>query len=140
MEPIIISQHLASFHSASDPSLVFLASSSSSRSHSFDLSKLPFSYSEALARPDAFVWQAAMERKKQSLKDMQAFEEVDLPSGAKTIGLKWVYDYKTDSDGKIILGTEKAHLVAQGFHQRPGQYDETYAPVAKMASVRILLA
>ena len=81
-----------------------------------------------------------MEREKQSLKDMQAFEEVDLPPGAKTIGLKWVYDYKTDSDGKIILGKEKARLVAQGFHQRPGQYDETYAPVAKMASVRILLA
>lgn len=58
----------------------------------------------------------------------------------KTIGLKWVYDYKTDSEGNIILGKEKARLVAQDFHQCPGQYDETYAPVAKMASVRIILA
>ena len=34
---------------------------------------------------------------------------------------------------------EKARVVAQGFNQRPGQYDETYAPVAKMASVCVLL-
>jgi hypothetical protein len=39
----------------------------------------------------------------------------------------------------IIRGKEKARLVAQGFNQRPGQYDETYAPVAKLSSVRILL-
>ena len=56
------------------------------------------------------------------------------------IGLKWVYDIKTDASGARIHGKEKAHLVAQGFNQRPGQYDETYAPVAKMASVWILLA
>ena len=41
--------------------------------------------------------------------------------------------------GNRIPGREKARLVAQGFNQRPGQYGETYAPVAKMASVRILL-
>ena len=71
---------------------------------------------------------------------MGAFEEVDLPAGEKTIGLKWVYDYKTDAEGKNIAGKEKARLVAQGFNQRPGQFDETYAPVAKITSVRILLA
>ena len=54
--------------------------------------------------------------------------------------MKWVYDYKTDADGKNIPGKEKARLVAQGFNQHPGQYDETYAPVAKITSVRILLA
>ena len=71
---------------------------------------------------------------------MGAFEEVDLPAGAKSIGLKWVYTFKTDAAGVNIPGKEKACLVAQGFNQRPGQYDETYAPVVKMASVRILLA
>ena len=71
---------------------------------------------------------------------MGAFEEADLPMGDRAIGLKWVYDRKTDANGMNIAGKEKARLVAQGFNQRPGQYDETYAPVAKMASVRILLA
>ena len=106
----------------------------------FDLSKIPLSYSEALARSDASIWQAAIDRERQSLQDMGAFEEVHLPPGARTVGLKWVFDRKTDLDGNNIPGKEKARLVAQGFNQRPGQFDETYAPVAKIASVRILLA
>ena len=106
---------------------------------SFDLSKAPSSYSEAMARSDAPVWRAAMDHERQSLFDMGAFEEADLPSGQKAIGLKWVYDFKTDALGAKIPGKEKARLVAQGFTQRPDQYGETYAPVAKMVSVRILL-
>jgi hypothetical protein len=118
----------------------FLSQAPSFRTpRTFDLSKVPSSYSEAMARPDASVWRAAMDREKQSLHDMNAFEEVDLPLGEKAVGLKWVYDYKMDPLGNKILGKEKARLVAQGFTQRPGQYDETYAPVAKMASVRVLL-
>jgi len=106
----------------------------------FNLAKEPSSYSEAIARPDAPAWRAAMAREEQSLKEMGAFEEVDLPPGQNTVGLIWVFANKTDADGVIISGKEKARLVAQGFSQRPGQFDETYAPVAKMASVRILLA
>ena len=102
--------------------------------------KFPLSYAEAVSHPDAPVWYAAMEREKASLLEMGAFVEEDLPKGAKTIGLKWVYAYKTDEHGTIIKGKEKARVVAQGFNQQPGQYDETYAPVAKMASICILLA
>ena len=93
-----------------------------------------------MARPDAQVWQDAMEREKESLREMGSFEEVELPHGEKTMGLIWVYAYKTDADGKVILGKEKAWVVAQGFSQRPGQFDKMYTPVAKIASVRILLA
>lgn len=39
-----------------------------------------------------------------------------------------------------IPGKEKARVVAQGFNQHPGQYDETYAPVPKMASIHVLLS
>ena len=105
----------------------------------FDLSQAPSSYSEAIARPDASVWRAAMDRERQSLIDMGSFEEAVLPPGQKAIGLKWVFAYKTDALGVPIPGKEKARLVAQGYSQRPGQYGETYAPVAKIASVRILL-
>ena len=109
-------------------------------SRPFDLSKPPSSYTEAVARPDAPIWHAAMDRERESLASMGAFEEVDLPKGERAVGLKWVYDIKTDANGDRIHGKEKARLVAQGFSQWPGQYDETYAPVAKLASVRILLA
>ena len=61
---------------------------------SFDLSKEPSSYSEAIAHPDASVWRAAMDRECQSLTDMGVFEEADLPPGERMIGLKWVYTYK----------------------------------------------
>ena len=106
----------------------------------FDLTKAPSSYSEAVARSDAPVWRAAMERERQSLLDMGAFEEAELPPGQRAVGLKWVFDFKTDALGVKIPGKEKACLVAQGYTQRPGQYGETYAPVAKIASVRVLLA
>ena len=148
LEPDILSQHFYFSPSSSfDPSfdspvpLVLKATAHSfSVPRTFDLSKEPSSAYEALARPDAPVWRAAMERERQSLIEMGAFEEADLLLGEKAVGLKWVYDYKTDAAGVKIPGKEKARLVAQGFSQRPGQYDETYAPVAKMASVRILLA
>ena len=106
----------------------------------FDESKMPSSYSEAIYRPDAPVWHAAMDCELRSLDEMGAFEEANLPPGDHAIGLKWVFDRKTDVNGVNIAGKEKARLVAQGFNQHPGQYGEKYAPVAKMASVWILLA
>ena len=127
-----------SFFSFSDPQVFKAFSPPFSRP--FDLTKPPSSYTEAIARPDAHIWHSAMDRERKSLADMKAFEEVELPKGERAIGLKWVFDIKTDAAGARIHGKEKARLVAQGFNQRPGQYDETYAPVAKMASVRILLA
>src|SRR6202522_3367621 len=138
LAPVVLWDPLAS--PASFSALRATAPMFPSKSLPFDLTKLPFSYSEVIACPDAPVWRAAMDCERQSLQDMGAFEEVDLSPGEQTIGLKWVYDRKTDVDGKNIPGKEKARLVAQGFNQRPGQYDETYAPVAKMSSVRILLA
>jgi hypothetical protein len=70
----------------------------------------------------------------------KAFERTYLPTGRKAIGVRWTYDYKYNSDGTVIRGKEKARLVAQGFSQRPEDYGETYAPVVKLVSVRILLA
>ena len=63
-----------------------------------------------------------------------------LPPGRKPIGVRWTYDYKYNPDGSIIRGKEKARLVAQGFSQRLEDYGETYAPVVKLTSIRILLA
>ena len=97
-------------------------------------------YSDAIARSNASIWHTAMAREKLSLEQMGAFEEVDLPEGQCAIGLKWVYAHKSDSDDANIQGKEKARLVAQGLNQWPGQYNDTYALVAKMTSVCVLLA
>ena len=64
---------------------------------------------------------------------------VPLPSGAVPITCKWVFKVKTKSDGSIER--YKAHLVARGFQQTQGiDYDETFAPVAHMTTIRTLIA
>jgi hypothetical protein len=64
---------------------------------------------------------------------------VDLPAGQKPIGLKWVYKLKKDSSGAIVK--HKARLVVKVYVQREGiDFDEVFAPVARLDSVRLLLA
>ena len=59
--------------------------------------------------------------------------------GEHIIGIKWIFHNKTDKEGNVIRN--KARLVAQGYSQMEGvDYDETFAPVARMESIRILLA
>jgi hypothetical protein len=65
------------------------------------------------------------------------WELADLPRGHNAITLKWVSKLKRDEAGAIIK--HKAHLVARGFVQREGiEFDDTFAPVARMESVRLL--
>nr|GEY02792.1 copia protein [Tanacetum cinerariifolium] len=55
------------------------------------------------------------------------------------IGTKWVFRNKLDKNG--IVSRNKARLVAQGYNQQEGiNYDETYALVARLEFIRILLA
>ncbi|GJS01771.1 retrovirus-related pol polyprotein from transposon TNT 1-94 [Tanacetum coccineum] len=67
------------------------------------------------------------------------WELVPLPISQSVTGTKWVFRNKLDENG--IVSRNKARLVAQGYNQQEGiDYDETYASVARLESVRILLA
>ena len=64
---------------------------------------------------------------------------VPRPKGKFVIGTKWVFKNKLDEDGKIIRN--KARLVAKGYSQEEGiDFDETYAPVARLEAIRLMLA
>ncbi|GJQ93752.1 putative ribonuclease H-like domain-containing protein [Tanacetum coccineum] len=64
---------------------------------------------------------------------------VDLPYEKKAIGTKWVYRNKKDERGIVVRN--KARLVAQGYRQEEGiDYDEVFAPVARIEVIRIFLA
>ena len=59
--------------------------------------------------------------------------------GYNVIGTKWVFRNKQDQDGIVVRN--KARLVAQGYTQVEGlDFGETYAPVARLEAIRILLS
>nr|GEX14503.1 copia protein [Tanacetum cinerariifolium] len=67
------------------------------------------------------------------------WELVPKPRNMKIIETKWVFRNKLDENG--VVSRNKARLVAQGYIQQEGiDYVETYAPVARLESIRILLA
>jgi hypothetical protein len=84
-------------------------------------------------------WRKAMEAEMNSIIENDTWELTDLPVGQKTIGLKWVFKIKKDPEGNVIK--HKARLVAKGYAQKQGvDFDEVFAPVARMDTVRLLLA
>ena len=84
-------------------------------------------------------WRRAMDEELGSIRDNETWSLVDLPNGQKAIGLKWVYKLKKDAEGKVIK--HKARLVAKGYVQEQGiDFEEVFAPVARMESVRLLIA
>ena len=96
----------------------------------------PTSFKEAAKEPH---WVQAMNQEIDSIKKNKTWDLVDFPSHKKSIGVKWVYKTKLNEKGQIEK--HKARLVAKGFSQQPStDYGETFTPVARLDTVRTLLA
>ena len=96
----------------------------------------PQFYYQVVSNPQ---WQAAMAAEIAALEANNTWTLIALLADKKSIGCKWVYKIKYKADGSIKR--HKARLVAKGFTQKDGiDYFETFSPVAKMVSVKVLLA
>ena len=96
----------------------------------------PTCYQEAAGDVD---WMAAMDSEMQSIIKNKTWDLVKLPAGHKPIGLKWVYKLKRNADGDVVK--HKARLVAKGYVQKKGiDYEEVFAPVARLDTVKLILA
>ena len=87
---------------------------------------------------DSSFWKKAINDEMDSLLSNGTWVLVDLPPSCKPIGCKWVFRRKYKTDGS--LQTSKARLVAKGFRQKRVDYFDTYAPVARITSIRVLFA
>lgn len=99
----------------------------------------PETVKEAKSRNDWPQWKSAIQFEYESLVKNKTWTVCDLPKERRAITNKWVFKLKRKADGQI--DKYKARLVARGFTQRLGfDYSETYAPVAKLVTLKILLA
>jgi len=99
----------------------------------------PLSYREALSQSRSANWKEAMRSEFLSLKNNKTWDYVEKSSmNIKAIGSRWVYILKTNHDGSHRF---KARLVIKGYEQVPGvDFGETFAPVARLVSFRLLVA
>ncbi|RVW89378.1 Retrovirus-related Pol polyprotein from transposon RE1 [Vitis vinifera] len=95
----------------------------------------PTTLKQAIKDPN---WAEAMQTEIAALHKNQTWDLVDPPKDVNIIGCKWVYKLKYKSDGSV--DRYKARLVARGFNQTFGlDYFETFSPVVKAATIRIVL-
>lgn len=99
----------------------------------------PKTYKDDLKRHDSHQWKEAIAKELQAHELNVTWMVVDMPKGKHLLTTKWVFKMKKDANGNEV--EHKARLAARGFEQEYGiDYFETYAPVARYETVRLLLA
>jgi hypothetical protein len=95
----------------------------------------PTSFQEAQAHE---CWRKAMLDEMMAIEANGTWKLEEAPTGVRLIGLKWVFKTKRDAAG--IITKHKARLVAKGYVQQQGvDFDEVFASVVRLESVRLLL-
>lgn len=96
----------------------------------------PTQFSEAVK---SSKWKASMDAEMEAIMSNKTWELCALPEGKKTVGLKWIYKTKLNAEGQVLK--LKARIVAKGYSQQQGiDYEEVFSPVARLETVRLVLA
>jgi hypothetical protein len=99
----------------------------------------PISFEEAMRSEYSSKWLDAMEDEIKSMSTNEIWDLEEISKGAKTVGCKWVYKTKYNSQENI--DKFKARLMAKGYTQREGiDYNEIFSPVSCKDSFRIIMA
>ncbi|GKC84179.1 zinc finger, CCHC-type containing protein [Tanacetum coccineum] len=108
-------------------------------SYCYSIEEDPRIYNEAMQSRDYAFWKEAIDDEIGSIMENNTWVLSDLPPCCKPLGCKWIFKRKMKVDGTI--DKFKARLVIQGFRQKEGiDYFDTYAPVARITTIRLLLA
>ena len=96
----------------------------------------PLTIDQALTNDN---WRQSLDKETASLKRNNILEIIERPAGTRLLG--WNYVFRLKHEKKTNIKTYKARATLRGDHQKFGiDYDETYAPVARLKSLRMLLA